>query len=109
MPATSIHPCDHGELELCPACEGLNEAACAAALDCLPYFGAPHVVQDGAVCADFVHEQYLECLGPGGVICNTAPDVVCPIGQPALKFTVLENCSLDGFMGGCGPEIEECR
>lgn len=101
-------PCDKDGLESCPACKGLDEATCAAAEKCFAEFGAPHVVQDGEPCADFANKQYLGCFESTG-ICLPAPDVICPIGQPDMKFTILNQCGVTGFMGLCGPMVENCR
>jgi hypothetical protein len=76
-------------------CEGLDEQGCASA-GCTSIFGAPHVVQDDIMCADYDALEFLGCL-PADTACPPSVPVLCPAGQDEPAWDVPSGCLLPGF------------
>jgi hypothetical protein len=73
------------------ACEDLGEQACADA-GCTQVFGAPHVDQEGTICADYDAQEFLGCLPPD-TTCPPFIPVVCPAGMDAPAWDVPSGCA----------------
>lgn len=95
--APGFSVCDSGGLDLCGACETLDEGACLAEGDfCEPIYGAPHVEKEGLICADFAHQVFLVCMLLDGQ-CPPSIPTVCPVGMPDQAFDVPSGCVAPGF------------
>lgn len=90
-----------------PACADLDEAACAMDPGCSAHHGAPHVVQDDMLCADYDNLVFLACdeVHPP---CPPAVVTVCPIGQPDTAFDVASGCIPPGYETCMEGPIAEC-
>lgn len=96
-------PCDT-DLPLCEdACLGLDEQACLDDFACSGHYGAPHVMQNDMLCADYNNLEFLACqklLPP----CPPVVLTVCPIGQPDSAFEVASGCLPPGYEN-CGDGV----
>lgn len=81
-------------------CVGLDETDCLMETGCSPHYGAPHMVQDDMVCADFNAPEFLAC-DKAHPPCPPTVLTVCPIGQPDTAFEVASGCLPPGFEN-CG-------
>lgn len=88
-------------------CESLDEPTCLAEPACTAHHGAPHVMQNGTVCADFKNPQFLAC-GAAGPPCPPAVITVCPIGQPITAFDVASGCVPPGYEVCMDGPVAEC-
>ena len=83
-------------------CVGLDEATCAAS-GCTPISGAPHIMNNAGICADFANPEFLACM-QGGVACPPSVPTVCPAGETQPAWDVPSGCIPDGFEF-CGGEV----
>lgn len=82
------------------ACEDLGEQACLDA-GCTQIFGAPHVDQEGTLCADYDAQEFLGCLPPD-TNCPPSIPVVCVAGFDEPAWDVPSGCSNI-------PNFDECE
>lgn len=87
-------------------CELLDEDACKAE-GCTPVTGAPHIVKNGGMCADFDNLEFLGCLGPD-VACPPFVPTLCPVGKKEPTWDVPSGCIPAGFEE-CGMMLPECK
>mgnify|MGYP000653278655 CR=1 FL=1 len=95
-------PCGGGGLK----CAQFGEADCKA-MGCTPISGAPHVVQDGGMCADAMNPEFIGCLEPDAA-CPPVVATVCPEGQKMPSWDVPSGCIPAGFEA-CGMNLPECK
>lgn len=86
-------------------CELLGEDACKAQ-GCTPITGAPHIVKDGGMCADWNNLEFIGCLGPD-VACPPFVPTLCPIGMKEPAWDVPSGCIPAG-LEECGVLLPEC-
>lgn len=86
-------------------CEVLDEDACKAQ-GCTPITGAPHIVKNGGMCADFDNLEFLGCLGPD-IACPPFVPTLCPVGKKEPAWDVPSGCTPVGFEE-CGMLLPEC-
>lgn len=96
------------DLTLCgdPGCEQLPEQACRANPECTPLLGAPHIEQDGEICADYGMQKFLACAR-GDAPCPPVVISVCPEGQPDMVFDTPGGCLPSGF-NTCDMTAPDC-
>jgi hypothetical protein len=96
-------PCEGGGV----VCEGLGEDACKAE-ECAAILGAPHIMKDGGICADYVNQEFLACVG-NDVACPPVVQILCPAGQMEPVWDVPSGCIPDGFETCAADLVPECK
>ncbi|WAS90488.1 hypothetical protein [Nannocystis punicea] len=93
--------CEPPGVAFCDDCRSLDEAECLAEpVECQPLYGAPHIVVDDQVCADYGDQEFMACQANGGA-CPPFIPVVCHPDMPEKVYDSPSGCIPSGWQE-CG-------